>query len=89
MRSEAIAASHHNRVFLGNPAGFVSTVTQIKGSSACNKEKVKTWADIVRTENATESKSQKGFVGNKNCHKSKVTGKLNITLIMFNLYPIQ
>ena len=38
------AAGHHNCVFVGNPAGTpFSTVDQIKGSSTCNKENLKTW----------------------------------------------
>ena len=47
-----IAASHHNRVFVGNPAGMPSTVKQCKGSSTCNKEKgenlytSKTWHNL-------------------------------------------
>ena len=42
------AASHHNRVFFGNPASSPSTVTQCKGFSTCNKEKMKTWP-ILKT----------------------------------------
>ena len=33
-----MTASHHNRVFVGNPAGLVSTVAHCKSSSTYNKE---------------------------------------------------
>jgi len=51
------AASHHNCVFVGNPAGTKSTVTQIKGSS--------TWHNLCSELCCTPAAKQHDGVGKR------------------------